>query len=246
MLDSRYQEYNHLFSQLITLLQTELKDDLQGILVTGSRIHSTPQPDSDLDVHVIIASPRRRRRNIVLDGIEIEMFFNPAFQIRRYFTSQRGIDQHMFVFGYSIYDPASIVATLQEEARALWNTGPEPFKIQEFWLQRYLAADLLRDIADTMDDDTTNILLVTTLIDQLLNTHYRYHHRWSQKLKRRVNDLKQWDIQAAHLVEEALCHSQAIERYNAIKQLADHILKPLGGIMPLEWSIEWENLEPSM
>src|SRR6266702_277850 len=120
MQDSDQKLPEHLFEQIITMLKDEFGDDLLGILVTGSHIHGTPGPTSDLDVHVLIKSPRRRRRNIILDGLEIEMFCNPPFQIRRYFAEEENSDQHMFIFGRAIYDPLGVVAELQAEAQARW------------------------------------------------------------------------------------------------------------------------------
>src|SRR5438128_1448631 len=60
-------------------LQDEFGPELLGLLATGSRIHGQPGPTSDLDLHVVIAVPRRRRRNRVVEGIEVEMFLNPPF-----------------------------------------------------------------------------------------------------------------------------------------------------------------------
>ena len=99
---------------LIALLRAEFGDDLLGVLATGSRIHSTPGPTSDLDVHVVIAQPRRQRRNILLDGVEIEMFINPPFQIQRY-LADGGNDIHMFAFGRAIYDPQGFIGQLQDQ-----------------------------------------------------------------------------------------------------------------------------------
>src|SRR3954452_8755376 len=116
-------EIERLFTPLIALLRAEFGDDLLGVLATGSRIHSTPGPTSDLDVHVVIDQPRRQRRNIVLDGLEIEMFINPPFQIHRY-MADGGHDIHMFAFGRAIYDPQGVIGQLQGSAQALWQAGP--------------------------------------------------------------------------------------------------------------------------
>ena len=59
MQDSDQKLPEHLFEQIITMLKDEFGDDLLGILVTGSHIHGTPGPTSDLDVHVLIKSPQR-------------------------------------------------------------------------------------------------------------------------------------------------------------------------------------------
>jgi len=186
---SNREPFEHIFSRLKTLLQTEFGDDLLGILVTGSRIHGTPGPTSDLDVHIIIASHRRQRRNMLLDGIEIEMFINPTFQIRRYMTDPDGLDQHMCSFGRAMYDPYGIVADLQIEAQNLWNAGPPPIQKQEEWHHRYTPADLLRDLEDVKSDEETCNLLIAKIVEQLIASHYCINRRWTQKTKRRLSDL---------------------------------------------------------
>ncbi|SRR6266571_2987538 len=244
MQDSDQKLPEHLFEQIITMLKDEFGDDLLGILVTGSHIHGTPGPTSDLDVHVLIKSPRRRRRNIILDGLEIEMFCNPPFQIRRYFAEEENSDQHMFSFGRAIYDPLGVVAELQAEAQALWEAGPPPIKKHEEWTRRYGPADLLRDLEDVGNaDEATSNLLITRIVESLLASHYRINHHWLEKAKRRLADLERWDPTAAHLARTALEHGPLAERRATLERLATHVLAPLGGIMPLEWATEWEEVQ---
>jgi hypothetical protein len=235
-------DQDRLFEQLIAILRAEFGEDLLGVLATGSRIHSTPGPTSDLDAHVIIAQPRRQRRNILLAGVEVEMFINPPFQIRRYFSS-RGMDEHMFTFGRAIYDPHGVVAGLQAEARERWEAGPPP--LEATWMPRYFAADLLRDLEDVAGHDEASAeLLIVQIVEQLIESHYRLNRRWPAKAKRRLADLERWDAQAAQLARTALVCGPLDARRAALDALAAHVLAPLGGLMPLEWRNEWEELQP--
>jgi hypothetical protein len=234
-------DQEQLFEQLVVMLRAEFGDDLLGVLATGSRIHGTPGPTSDLDVHVLIAQPRRQRRNIILDGVEVEMFVNPPFQIRRYFSS-RGVDEHMFTFGHAIYDPQGVVAELQAEAQARWQAGPP--EISDAWLHRYGPADLLRDLEDVADDEATANMLIARIVEQLVASHYQLNRRWSAKPKRLLADLGGWDAAAAQLARAALSCGSLDARRVALDQLSAHVLAPIGGLMPLEWRNEWEELQP--
>src|SRR5262245_27859470 len=226
-------DQDRLFEQLTAMLRAEFGDDLLGVLATGSRIHGTPGPTSDLDAHVIIGQPRRQRRNIVLDGLEVEMFINPPFQIRRYFSS-RGTDEHMFTFGRAIYDPRGVVAQLQAEARERWEAGPPP--LEHAWMPRYFAADLLRDLEDVAaHDEATANLLIARIVEQLIASHYQLKQRWPEKPKRLLADLDRWDAHAARLARVALAYGPIDARRRAIDQLAVYVLAPIGGLMPLEW-----------
>ncbi|MFL5803100.1 MAG: hypothetical protein ACJ8CR_15350 [Roseiflexaceae bacterium] len=234
-------EPGYLFEPIIKMLRDEFGADLLGVLATGSRIHGTPGPTSDLDAHVIIAQPRRQRRNIVLDEVEVEMFINPPFQIRRYF-GDRGHDEHMFTFGSAIYDPHGVVADLQAEARARWEAGPPA--VADAWLHRYAPADLLRDLEDVAtSDEATSILLIAWIVEQLVESHYRLNCRWPAKPKRSLADLERWDAHAAQLARAALICGPLDDRRVALERLAAHTLAPIGGLMPLEWRNEWDELQ---
>jgi predicted nucleotidyltransferase len=236
-------EQNQLFEQVVALLRAEFGDDLLGVLATGSRVHSTPGPTSDLDVHVLIAQPRRQRRNIVLHGVEVELFINPPFQIRRYF-GDRGVDEHMFTFGRAIYDPQGVVAELQAEARVRWQAGPP--RVADAWMHRYAPADLLRDLEDVgAGDAATSNLLIARIVDMLLDSHYRLNRRWPAKPKRRLADLEGWDAHAAQLARAALACGPLDDRRAALDRLAAHALASIGGLMPLEWYNEWDAVQPN-
>jgi predicted nucleotidyltransferase len=233
-------DQEQLVEQVITVLRDEFGDDLLGVLATGSRVHGVPDATSDLDVHVVIASARRQRRNIVLAGVEIEMFINPPFQIRRY-MAEGGNDRHMFTVGRVVYDPLGVIAELQAEAKALWDAGPPP--VQAAWMPRYFTADLLRDIEDVAEsDEATANLLIARAVDLLIETHCRLNRRWPEKPKRRLDSLARWDERAAQFARAALAGGSLGERRSALEQLAEHTLAPIGGPMPLEWRTEWEEL----
>jgi hypothetical protein len=231
-----------LIEHVVALLCADFGNDLLGVLATGSRVHGVHGPTSDLDVHVIIAPARRQRRNSILQGVEIEMFINPPFQIRRYMADERGIDPHMFTFGRVVYDPHGVVAELQAEARAIWQAGPPALK--DAWMPRYFAADLLRDLEDiaTSDAATAN-LLIAHIVEQLIQNHCRLSRRWPAKPKRCLSDLASWDAHAAQLARAALTGGPLDARRMALDQLAAYVLAPIGGVMPLEWRTEWEELQ---
>jgi hypothetical protein len=236
-------DVEQLFEPLITLLRAEFGEQLLGVLATGSRIHGTPGPTSDLDLHVVIDQPRRQRRNIVLAGVEIEMFINPAFQIHRY-MADGGHDIHMFSFGRAIYDPHGVIIQLQERARALWQAGPPPIAESARWIPRYGIADMLRDLTDLGDDDAAPVCLqITLIVDQLIEIHCRINNRWRDKPKRRLAELASWAPEVAQLAGAALTETTLNTRRAAVQRMAELVLTPIGGLMPLEWRNDWEPLQ---
>jgi hypothetical protein len=236
-----------IIQEVLGELKTEFGAALLGVLATGSRVRGEGDASSDIDLHVVIDQPRRQRRNIVVAGVEVEMFINPLFQIARYFdegrASGRGVDQHMWSTGYAVYDPHGVVVELQEQARQQWEVGPPPIG-GSGWPVRYLPADALRDIGDVIGRDAEQAqVMIGALLADLIGLHYRLQLRWRVKGKRTLGDLQTWDAAAAELVRGA-CRGTAAERFTALESLMQYVLAPVGGPHPLEWRTEWEDVHP--
>ena len=54
-------------------------------------------------------------------------------------------------------------------------------------------------------------------------------------------DLAGWDPTAAAMARRAADEATP-DRHGAAGVLAEHVLAPVGGPMPLAWSIDWEEL----
>ena len=237
------EQNEQIFRCVVPSLQEELAADLLGVLAAGSRVHGNPGPNSDLDMHVVIASARWRRRILLVEGVEVEQMFYPLPVVRE-FIEKNATDCSMFAQGLILYDVQGIMAELKAEAKILWEQGPLPIPAQEIWKHRYTPADLLSDLADVNEaDEATCALVIVQICNQLLETHYRLRRHWRPKAKRCLNDLAQWDQVAAQLARKALaCSSPLADRRSALLALSDYVLAPLGGLMPSEWSTPWERL----
>jgi hypothetical protein len=173
-----------IFRCVLPLLQQELSTDLLGVLAAGSRVHGNPGPSSDLDMHVVVASSRWRRRIMLVEGVEVEQLFNPLTLVREY-IKKNATDCSMFALGLILYDPQGVMADLKAEAEVLWAQGPAPIPPQEIWKHRYSPSDLLSDLADVDEaDEATSVLVIVQICNQLLETHYRLRRRWKPKAKR--------------------------------------------------------------
>jgi predicted nucleotidyltransferase len=233
---------------VVQRLQAELGDDLKGVLAGGSRLRGEADANSDIDVVVVIGEPKRRRQNLTIDGVEVEMFVNPAFQMRRYFEQDRnngrGLMPHLCLTGTVLFDPYGIVAKLQQEAREIWEAGPAPLTPREIWEYRYHTIDALLDIDDVKARDPASAgLLVSSLLPALIDRHYRISGRWLRKRKHLLNDLSKWDsLAAGHARRASETGSDIGHRHGAMVALAEHVLAPIGGRLPPEWSLDWEPL----
>ena len=170
------------------------------------------------------------------------MFINDPEQYLRYYTEDRedgtGANQHMFVTGRIVFDPVEAIADLRAEAIRQWNAGPPPLTTVDIWRLRYGAADALRDIDDVLavDPDRANYL-IGALLPWLVEKHHRIKGRWRPKPKRALVDLAAWDGPAAALARRVIMGD-----VDALRRLAEHILVPIGGLMPVAWQTEWEDV----
>ncbi|RUO97046.1 hypothetical protein BC936DRAFT_141069 [Jimgerdemannia flammicorona] len=188
----------------------------------------------------------------MLEGVEVEMFFNPAFQYERY----RATDIRMGAGLINICGPERSFTTplasftyfnnrpSNSSARALPLVYPTPPRLGSH--ATYAIADQLRDLSDVIsagDSATANLLLVGTATE-LVHLHHRLQRRWRDKPKRLLQGLTKWDVQAAELMRVACEDGREIkERRGALETLAEYVLRPLGRLMPVEWESPWEELK---
>ncbi|CAG8562353.1 18985_t:CDS:2 [Racocetra persica] len=227
----------------------------------------------DVDVDVLIKSERKCRRNILIDGLEVEMFIHPPIHVYHLLTSDpNGIHLRCYTFGRVIYDPNNLFPQLQRIAKLRWENGPPVLEAKDYWRPRYEIADLLRDLEDCdfVNDEATAHFLLVKLVERLVriqgctttyslvNVNYYFHNsnifycslkkerlyqRWPEKLKRCCQTWESWDAVGGRLAKHALnSNVKWIERIRCSKELAKYVLAPIGGVMPIEWTMDWEEI----
>ncbi|CAB4377528.1 hypothetical protein RhiirA5_353131 [Rhizophagus irregularis] len=238
-----------IYAKILVKLTQEFGDDLLGLFAYGSRIYGNACPHSDVDVDVFIKSQRKCRRNIFIDGLEVEMFIHPpehVFHILTYDSS--GIILRCYTFGRIIYDPNNIIPQLQKLAKLRWEAGPPALEPKDNWRPRYEIADLLRDLEDSdfVRDEATAHFLLVKLVERLARIQERLCRRWPEKLKRCIEGWESWDSFGGRLAKRALnSNLKWAERLRCARDLAKYVLEPIGGVMPIEWKMDWEEIPPA-
>lgn len=176
------------------------------------------------------------------------MFIHPPALVCQNITNDKtGIILKCYAFGRIIYDPKNIIPPLQALAKLRWDQGPTPLEPKDAWRPRYEIADLLRDLEDIdyVRNETTAHFLLVKLVERLVRIQERICHRWPEKLKRCFENWETWDPYGGHLGKRALNSSvKWSDRLCCARELALHVLGPLGGIMPTEWKMDWEEIPP--
>ncbi|CAH1756709.1 11979_t:CDS:2 [Entrophospora sp. SA101] len=232
-----------IYAKILVILTQEFGDDLLALFAHGSRIYGNACPHSDVDVDVLIKPHKKCRRNI------IEMFIHPPTHIRNVLKNDpTGIFLKCYAFGRIIYDPSNILPTFQNLAKKRWEAGPPALEDKDRWRPRYEIADLLRDLEDIdyVQNEATAHFLLVKLVERLVRIQERLWNRWPEKLKRCVEGWETWDDSGGKLAKKVLnSNVKWNERLMCAKDLAKYVLGPIGGIMPTEWNMEWEELQES-
>jgi hypothetical protein len=239
--------YDQIIEQVVTDVQREFRSDLLGILLAGSLAYGVPRPQSDVDLFIVIRSSWRQRRAFLVNGVEVELFINPAHQVR---AEIRDTDAPatiaMFAHGRILSDPEGVMAQLVQEAQQIWQCSRPAVSTgtYEYFHLRYAPVEQLKDTQDLLDvDEEAARYVLFTALQSALNTYYCAQGRWSVTPKNQLSDLEQHAPDLARLVRQILTDSLSLqERCLALSTFIDQVLEPMGGRLG-EWNSPQEVLE---
>ncbi len=230
---------------VVRIMQDEFGDHLDGILWTGSRAYGEPRQNSDWDFFVVHDQRWRQRRMFTVAHDEIELFINPMDQIRREFAEEESATIGMFARGHIVFDRRGRMAALVEEARQRWESAPRLWTPAERDHWRYEALDLVKDIEDILvEDPDAASYLMGIAMQKVLEGWYRSHQYWEPKAKYVMADMAKRNAEMAFQCRVVISHHQSVRRrFEALQQLLDLVLKPLGGRLTA-WETERELVAP--
>lgn len=222
------------FAQALETVTAQVKDEfgdhLLGLLLTGSYASGDVMATSDIDLHVVIDEPWRQRRNLLIDGVPVELQINPPHKLSNEII-EASSTMDMFATGRILHDPKGAVAKLVGEAKAVAEMPrPIPLGDELEWL-RYEATDSLTDAYDLLeaDDDGFDYALFHAL-DCTLNAYYQLSGRRRPKTKRVMREIREREPALADAVQRILDTSlPRRERYDQLDALTDEVLAHVGG-----------------
>lgn len=223
--------------------------------MTGSYVHGTQTPRSDIDFHIVLSDDIdwRERGNKIVDGILMEYFANPLRQIYRYFEadykSHSKIDARMFSVGKILYDKDGVMLELkkfgQKELKRKYQK-PDKARIE---IIKYGLWDRLDNLADVYFDKRIsfdflyNLLLLSTLqqyaeflqadvvkgkVDKFLT---------SDSFRQRYLIEKFPDDRFAKLFIGCLQAKTNKNKYESAQKIINHVLNKMGGFEVDGWRL---------
>lgn len=222
--------YDGALESVVTSLKDEFGDRLLGLLVSGSFAYGEPMATSDIDLHVVIDEPWRQRRNLVIDGVDVELFINPAPKLSSEIM-EAGSTTEMFARGTIVFDPRGVVSRLVSEAKNV-SELPRPIPLgDELERVRYMATDTVKDAFDLLDaqDEGFEVALYNAL-DWTIDAYYKLAGRRKPKPKYLLRDIRSREpalADAIHRVYDTTAGRR--ERYELVDALMREVLEQVGG-----------------
>ena len=222
--------YEQALAVVTQRLRDEFGDRLLGVLLAGSYAYGEPMATSDLDLYVVVDEPWRQRRNLVVEGVPVELFINPPHKLSNEIV-EAGSTTDMFARGRSVYDPRGVVAGMQAEARSV---AEQPRAIpygDDLERLRYMVTDTTRDAYDLLaaGDDGFELAMFDAM-RWVLEAYYGLTGRRMPKLKYVVRDLSGREPGLADAVQRIFdTGSPREQRWEQLNALAHEVLDPVGG-----------------
>ncbi len=222
--------YGHALQTVVERLKDEFGDTLLGLLLAGSYAYGEPMATSDIDLYVVIDEPWRQRRNLVVEGVDVELFINPPHKLTNEIL-EADSTMDMFARGRVIHDPRGVVARLVGEAQAIAEL-PRPIPLgDELTRLRYMITDTTKDAYDLLEANDDGFELASrNALDHTLDAYYRLAGRRFPKPKYLMRDLREREPALADTVFRIIDTSAPRRgRYDLLHALGDEVLAHVGG-----------------
>lgn len=213
---------------------SELRQDPEvvGILFTGSAQRGNPDATSDLDIYVVTHKPHYWRATRIVDGIEVELFFNNVasmrWRIEKEWKTAAG-----FATGEVILDRTGETAELVALAKGIWDAGPAAPTEDELLFLRYGLSDGLQDLEDVEMDPVASRVAGSVLVRSAMEVFCKINRYWGDKPKRLFAYVKQRDPLLGEMVADY--YARGMHPKHAY-EIVDYVLAPVGGRL-----VEWES-----
>lgn len=213
-----------------------------GILVTGSYVHSRPDKNSDLDIHIVLDESKfRERGNTWIDGIEIEYFINPINQIKAYYREE--VDEKapctadMFSHSIVLFKRGDALDKLIKEAKAIIKKSIKHLDKNGMELAKYFLDDIAKDLEDVLikKDLLAFDLIAHEIFQKCLQIFLKQNSIVKEKIKRLSNQLRAIDKNFDKLFFSAVLEREPKKKFIAVIKLISYVENLIGGKRPKEW-----------
>jgi predicted nucleotidyltransferase len=206
--------------------------DVIGFVLAGSVAQGTSDEFSDLDFYVLTNGNQRWRLCWMLEGIPVEVFFNPFEYLQKRIENDVTA-LHMLASGIMILEHPEL-RILQEKAREILSQPPKACTQNELEFDQFNTMECVFETRSVLERDSYPYFVPQALLF-MIKAIYRKNRWWEVKPKHILTDLKSRAPQLAALTDRILNGTTRAEIQEALESLATEIINPL---MQIEYSSE--------
>ena len=212
-----------------------------GIILVGSYVHSTPDKYSDIDVSIILnESETNERGNTMINGYEIEYFINSKLQLHHYFATElHKHSAHMFTYNIVLFERNNLLQPLFEHARQVMEQKLPELSELNVERKKYLFDDLKKDFLDCLENQNlfATKLLVNTIVSEAISTFYEIKQYLPEKIKRSYNYLRKIDPEFSQLIKIVIFENDQENIEKPVLKIINYIEKLLSNSRSDEWKL---------
>ncbi|ANU16284.1 nucleotidyltransferase [Planococcus maritimus] len=204
----------------------------RGALLAGSVVRGQETATSDLDIVVFDETLMSSyRESIMFYGWPVEVFVYNLRSYKEFFEKDRKAAKpsmpRMVSEGIILKD-SGIMESIQQEAKALLEAGPEAWSADTIRTKRYFITDVLDDLRGS-DDRKERLFCVNTLSDLVSEFILRTEQKWIGSSKWVIRSLEAHDHELAVRFVEAFEHFYRTDETAYIIAFVESVLEPYGG-----------------
>lgn len=182
-------------SRVLEAILSDLRDmpEADAVVFFGFVQRGVGHKNSDFDFYVVTSGHEYWRAGRLVDGVQVELFFNPAPKMWERLEQGDAVAIHALATGDLLLDRSGVGARLSAAARRLWKEGPRPLSAWEQAAWRYRLTDLAQDIEDVPGGAPEARMLAGLLVPKALEAFCERNCVWCDKPKRLIGRIRDLD-----------------------------------------------------
>jgi len=217
--------------RVIEKITSRLKNKryVDGILLFGSCVRSPKSKHNDIDFFILINEKWRQRVSKYVDGILVELFFNPYEKYLDYFNNEdKMFTLQMFIDGKILFDKNGKLKELQKHAKKILSKRLKLSK-NEIDMIRYHIADSNLDIQNELTINKYQaVYLMNRTLEILLKYYFKIKKIPEPKYNYIIKKVEKTNKNLYEKIRNFIDEENPKIKFKILKQIENIILKPIG------------------
>ncbi len=209
-----------------------------GVFFVGSGARGHMDKNSDWDLVAVIddsvAWPKAfrdggRETFRAADGRQVEVMYSSAGRLRKRMAEQAGAGviatAEFLAEGRLLFEADPIASDLQEEARSLWKSRPEPIPNHDLRWRCYEIWNQVKDIDDSLDDPVSASYLSFLPFWNISVLFFRLSRQWLPRPKAVFPTIRDIDADLYALCERFATGRSPRSRLGTLRAMMRHLAR---------------------